>query len=664
MRCYNTDMKKRIISVGYALAMTLLIALTIFFCTQENRPKIKEPTVNTGGTEDPAPPPEIPPVPDSLTLTSPEAESFTTEYDSFTFQGTMTGSSTLTLNGQTILSDANGVFKQTVEIKYGDNTFHFTLGQINKTVTIHRRYIVLSGYTPSDTKSYEAGGNMDVSATARQGATVKATFNGKTITLSQKGSTADGFATFTGSFTMPSGHYVNKNLGKITFQASHNGWSEKFTSGNITCKRESVVTDSNPSVTPSQGPYINVGSGIICEVVDYQAETFNGKDTTDKSRPYNNYLPIGTVDYSSSTLRSLSSKQQLVTLRCGRQVYTTKRRSPYTDYITITKQYVGTLPDHNELQVADFGIDGHHTILTLDTMWKAPFLFELKDQAYNGNLSVSNVTFSYIDIRFCYATVFEGDITISADHPLFSKVEVIKNDSDYILRLHLKKQGGFYGWDAYYNENDQLCFAFLNPAKIETAENEYGADLTGVVILIDVGHGGSSDPGTTGFGGSQNCEKKWNLVLAQALREELERLGATVHMTRTDDTGMADSAKIKMLKDLKPDYCVAIHHDGNSSSSLNGFGSFYYHAYSKAAAQMMQSANAGLTVDGNKVYKNTNLTWHYYFMGRCSVCPVVLTENGYMTNQKDYSNISNVTVNNEKAKAITKGIVAYFLSIQ
>lgn len=658
-------MKKTMISIGYALGVILLIGLTVFFCLQDSSSGTKSPTLGTGGGEEnPTPPPENPPIPDELNILSPETESFKTEDSSFTFQGTVSGNSALLLNGEKILPDKEQHFEKKVELQYGDNTFFFTLGSISKTFHIHRRYIVLSDFTPNTSKTYSAGAKMDVSATARQGATVTATFNGKTITLTQSANTKDGFATFIGSFTMPSGHYVDQNLGKIMFKASHNGWSESFSSENITCKRENTVVDSNPSVTPSGGPYINVGSGIICEVVDYQAETFNGKDTTDKSRPYNNYLPAGTVDYCSSVLRPLSGKQQLVTLRCGRQVYTTKRRSPYTDYYTVTKQYVGTLPDHNELNVSAFEIDGHHTILTLDTMWKAPFLFELGSQTYNSDFSVSNITFSYVDIRFCYATIFEGDIVIGVDHPLFSSVQVIKNESDYILRLHLKKQGAFYGWDAYYDENDQLCFAFLNPTKVEAAETEYGADLSGIVILIDVGHGGSTDPGTSGLGSSEDCEKKWNLILAKAIRDELENLGATVYMTRTDDTGMADTAKMKMLQDLKPDYCIAIHHDGNSTSSLNGFGSFYYHAYSKAAAEFMKNANASLTVGGSKVYKNTNLRWHYYFMGRCSVCPVVLAENGYMTNWHDFNNITNMTVNNAKAKAITKGIVDYFLSIQ
>ena len=89
-----------------------------------------------------------------------------------------------------------------------------------------------------------------------------------------------------------------------------------------------------------------------------------------------------------------------------------------------------------------------------------------------------------------------------------------------------------------------------------------------------------------------------------------------------------------MLKQLKPDYCIAIHHDSNNSSSLNGIGAYYYYPFSKNAAEYVldHSFNTG-------IYKNKRFDFHYYFMSRVSVCPVVLTENGYYSNSYDYKNI-------------------------
>ncbi len=664
---------KRTITIICSILGGVILALATAFLLIKFGDKLF-PTQNSGSyltEEDPVvsqpvyvPEVELTPT-EYLTFTSPTLESFSTNEAAVTFKGNVKEGKELKLGNEVIACDELGNFEKTVNLKHGNNTFKFTLGNETKTFKIYRRYIIITSYTPSNAQTYSAGVKLNVSAKAKAGATVTAKFNGQTITLTEKADINGGDSTFSGQFTLPSGHFVDRNLGKVTFTGKHGGWSETFSSGIITCKKEEVVVDFDPNATPSGGNYINVGSGIIAEIVAFQAETFNGTDKTDKSRPYNNYLPEGTVDYCKAELRDIDdeSGRKLVTMRCGRQVYLEKRRSPYKDFTVVTKQYVGTLPDHNELSVASFDIEGHHTTLVLDTDWKAPFLFELKDQAYNSNFTVNNVTFNYVDITFCYASVFEGEITIPDDHPLFSDVKIIKNEKtkDYTLRLFLKKQGAFYGWDAYYNENNQLCFKFLNPTKVVEADNEYGADLTGAVILIDVGHGGKTD---TGSCNGKQTEKQWNLTLAQTIKRELESIGATVYITRTTDVEQLSDYKMNLLKNLKPDYCIAIHHDGNNSTSLNGFGSYYYQPYSKAAAQIMENHNSNLTVNGNKVYKNTSLKWHYYFMGRVSVCPVVLTENGYMTNKNDLNNITNMNVNNAKAKAITAGIAEYFLSIQ
>ena len=47
-----------------------------------------------------------------------------------------------------------------------------------------------------------------------------------------------------------------------------------------------------------------------------------------------------------------------------------------------------------------------------------------------------------------------------------------------------------------------------------------------------------------------------------------------------------------------------------------------------------------------------------------SDCPVVLTENGYMTSRLDHQGIVSDAVNWEKAQAITQGVAKYFLSIR
>ena len=422
---------------------------------------------------------------------------------------------------------------------------------------------------------------------------------------------------------------------------------------------------------PNKVNYLNVGTGYIAEIVEYNAETFDGNissgSAVDWSRPTNNYLPKGTVDYCAAQNFKYTDDITYATLRFGRRVYIDRKDTPNTEKEPVVKQYKGTLPNYNTINSTGFQNNGTHTVLTLDTMWKAPFCFDILPQSYGNpstqNYSISSATFKYIDITFCYATGFSGNITVPDNSPIFKGSELIFNKNsngtvrDITLRLFLKKQGSFYGWDSYYNEKGQLCFEFLNPKTIKTANNDYGVNLNGAKILIDVGHGGI-DPGALG---KNSNEAQQNLILANKIKAELEKIGAKVYMTRTSNaTTSSTDDKITYLKQIKPDYCIAIHHDSSTSSSANGFSAFYFNAFSANASNYVYQTNKALT----SIYKNFKFGWHYYYMCRTTNCPVVLTENGFMSNSYDYANITSDSANNQKAKAITIGIVNYFKSIQ
>ena len=51
-------------------------------------------------------------------------------------------------------------------------------------------------------------------------------------------------------------------------------------------------------------------------------------------------------------------------------------------------------------------------------------------------------------------------------------------------------------------------------------------------------------------------------------------------------------------------------------------------------------------------------------MYRLSVCPVVLMENGYVTNAQDLANMQDPNVLLLKAQAMARATAQYFLSVQ
>lgn len=430
-----------------------------------------------------------------------------------------------------------------------------------------------------------------------------------------------------------------------------------------TAPQETTIPVDELGPEPDHGEYVNVGTGYIAEVITFSAETFNGQTSDDYSAPIRNYLPEGTVDYASTDVVSNSSMSYML-LRCGRRVYTEKNNWPSTKKVQVVNCYQGTLPDHNEIGFVSVEQEDHFTVLTLDVLWKAPFYFNIEPQTYldpsHRDYRVSEFTAEYIDITFCYATSFEGTVKLGDGNPLFKYAQVFQGENDCTLRLYLKETGGFYGYDSYYNENDQLCFKFLNPVSAtHTDANSYGADLTGIRILIDVGHGGVDGGSvTTNADGKRVDESSLNLALAKAVQKELESMGATVILNRTDDTTINTDDRVKNLKEVWPDIAIAIHQNAYpQDTSYGGFQMCYSTPFSHDLAELMYDHTVK-----TGIYDTAFSSWHYYFVARQTNCPMVLMENGYMTNAEDLANMQSSTVLLQKAQAMAKAVAEYFLS--
>ena len=663
---------KRQIVLGATISLTVCIALTItyfmFFFSPADTPtdgaagsSISQTESFNSSSESSSSDPDIFP----LTVASPTKAELTVTEPQILFSGTGDKSIPIYINDKEIERGETGGFSVTVDLKKGKNTVTLKYGEDLKTYTVTYRYVVIKSYNPASAQSYSSGTRFAVNVEARADAKVTAAFNGQTITLT-KANQSDGdeteraddatFANFTGSFKLPQDNISDIKLGNITFTATSGGVTEKFNSGNITVKKSSAINSSDPAVTPQGGIYTDVGSGLIATVVSFNAETFNGDSADDMSRPTNNYLPEGTVDYCAEGLVTNGNKKYVL-LRCGRRVYLTA--NPDTSYeTTVVTRTVGTLPETNQLALSEFTDSGRYTVLRLDTAWKAPFYFDILNQSYVNpgaqQYTFSQATFSYIDITFCYADELSGEFTLPENNPIFKSAEVIKNKNDYTLRLYLKKTGAFYGWDSFYDEQGRLTFKFLNPVQIEEA-----GTLKGTRIYIDVGHGGKD-------GGAQGSDYKYreavlNLKLALKVKDKLEAKGATVILSRTGDTYISPPERIKAFRAAEADYCISIHHDSSDFDFVNGFKPFHFTAFSRAAADYINTRTDNLS----GVYrKNWDVACHYYYVTRMTFCPAVLTENGFMTNTADHDNAKKDAVVAKKADAIVAGIQDYFDSIQ
>ena len=657
----KNDSKTRIILIAVAavLAVALIAVVVLAFLLPEPEEKEEETQPSTVETV------WYP----ELAVSQPSDLHVSTLQETITFAGISDPRDALTINGKEVERQEDGSFSCEVTLERGDNTVMLVNRDKTLVYTVERQAVVHS-CAPMEEQSYPSGEVVAFTVIARPGSTVLVQFAQQDIVMTEQTGEAEevpaGFVRYTGNCILPNDNKEDLDMGTVSYTVTYEGITESYTSGKITCQKKKGPLTSDPSVTPDYGKYINVGSGYIAEVITYQAETFNGKTRDDFSHTTNVYLPEGTLDYASMDL--VKEKEFIyAVMRSGQRVYTQKKDKPSKNIVQVVKLYEGQLPDHNEIGFVSMEKTGHHTVLTLDCLWKAPFYLDILPQEYRNpadsagrNYSISSFTAEYIDITFCYATQFTGTVAIPADTEVFSSAELTSRENDCTLRLYLKKTGGFYGWEAYYNENGQLCFRFLEPVKVTASDNALGADLTGVKIVIDSGHGGF-DPGTVAERNGQKIyESNRNLALAKKLQQELEAAGATVVMTRSTDVKLTADERNTFLREEAPDYCVSIHHNagGQGDTSSNGFSSHYYTPFSMMAASKVLNRTAK-----TNIYKSELINWHYFFVARQSVCPVVLTENGYMSNPGDLEKTLDDSVIAKKAHAIALGVADYFLEI-
>lgn len=216
--------------------------------------------------------------------------------------------------------------------------------------------------------------------------------------------------------------------------------------------------------------------------------------------------------------------------------------------------------------------------------------------------------------------------------------------------FHINKTGKSFGYKSYYTEDNTLRIEVKNPPVVNSNK-----PLDGIRIAIDAGHGGN-EAGATGCLG--NKEKDINLEISIKLKEKLEKAGARVIMTRTDDSDTGLNDRVKFSNDNNAQIFVSIHNNAlpDSLAHLKSTGSeiYYFYPQSKPLAQSILKSlttETGLKDNGVKaqsfaVIRNTN-------------CPAVLVEIGYIINPDDNAKLVNPEFQEKTAEAIVHGLENY-----
>lgn len=164
-----------------------------------------------------------------------------------------------------------------------------------------------------------------------------------------------------------------------------------------------------------------------------------------------------------------------------------------------------------------------------------------------------------------------------------------------------------------------------------------------LVIVIDPGHGGDEEGGLY----ESFIEKNMNLVVANAMKEELEKYeGVTVYLTRTGDQKLSLAERSAFAKSVNADFMFCLHFNLSKEHTLFGaecwvsaFGEEYSKGRSFAQVEMEMLEASGLYSRGIKTRLNKDGLDYYGIIRTASELdvPCVLIEHCHMDHENDRS---------------------------
>lgn len=530
-------------------------------------------------------------IPTQFAITRP-AQTLTTTYSQYFITGTSDPSQPVYFEGAEI-SDraANGAFGQLVSLDMGENQFVFSQGGQTATVTIIRTNAGVSKITQiSAGSAYPANGDLlfaedgvvSLSCTAPAGATVTAEFAGAHITLEQVAAAEDGIpAVYRGQANLPGSYPADEtvSIGRVTYTLQYNGATSSVDSGG-----ELFVAgaDARPSVQVSSF------WGSVLE----QAGVLG---------LYHTVLKQGANDYV------VGVTDRYYQLACG----------GYLDKAEATINEGAENIANQITQISASAQDGTEEFSFAGTIHPA-YIVELTE--------------SGVALTLFHTELAEGVVMPQSE--LFQTVEITKEGENTTLLFQLRQGTQLWGYDISCADGVLRFYCKSAP----TLSDNPLRPLEGIHILLDPGHGGY-DSGALGVAGESGpMEKQLNLAAAEVTKTRLESLGATVTMTRSDDTFIELDDRLAENEAQRPDFFLAMHHNSTAetveSSNISGVEVYYHTTLSEHYAQHLLEAVATETGRDANQYSQD-----YYRVTRSPVAPSALLEIGYLPNPYEYMDV-------------------------
>lgn len=198
--------------------------------------------------------------------------------------------------------------------------------------------------------------------------------------------------------------------------------------------------------------------------------------------------------------------------------------------------------------------------------------------------------------------------------------------------------------------------------------------LEGKIICVDPGHGGAESGATyqkRGRSGWTLIEKDINLDVAQSLRDLLQADGATVVMTRTNDSAVSLQQRVDIcnagVDDQAADIAVSTHTNSTFSPRWDGAMTLMNKDEDKPLAEAVQAVvYQGLAQDWDGRFTDYGINVDEWFIPKYTTMPAVILEPVFMSNRDEAAALrlpieeSPAGRRAQIAQAEYEGILAYF----
>ena len=146
--------------------------------------------------------------------------------------------------------------------------------------------------------------------------------------------------------------------------------------------------------------------------------------------------------------------------------------------------------------------------------------------------------------------------------------------------------------------------------------------------------------------------------MSKLLRDELQRRGATVYMTREGDDDLYPQDRVDQIEALEPAIALSVHYNAlpDNGDALNtaGVSTFWYHPQAHSLAAFLH--NYLVEALDRPSY---GVFWNNLALTRPAVAPSVLLELGFMINPDEFEWIVDPEAQQALVETLADGIVAW-----